>query len=105
MKGRENKKGSDKLTVSCNKHYQRAQHPRALKMLVDHVNEKPKATLLNPDAVVWQWSDGCAVLKSFSAAIAYYDPEADEVFTVKRYSACDRKHIDQFKAIVVKKSS
>lgn len=83
--------------------YQRSQHPRALKMLVDHVNEKPRATLLNKDAVVWQWSDGCAVLKSFLAAIAYYDPATNEVFTVNKFTMKDREHIQQFKALVVKK--
>lgn len=83
--------------------YQRSQHPRAIKMLVDHVNEKPTVTLLNKDAVVWQWTDGCAVLKSFMAAIAYYDSAANEVFSVNKYSTKDRNHIEQFKALVVKK--
>ena len=83
--------------------YHRSQHPRAIKMLADHVNEKPTVTLLNKDAVIWQWSDGCAVLKSFMAAIAYYDSSTNEVFTVKKYTPKDRYHMQQFKALVVKK--
>ena len=104
MKGRENniRKGSDNMSNLPRVPRQRSQHPRAIKMLVDHVNEKPTATLLNENAVVWQWSDKCAVLKSFSAAIAYYDPVCNEVFTVRRYNSQDSKHIKQFKAMVVR---
>lgn len=79
------------------------QHPRALKILADHASEKPKVTKVMDSAIVWQWSDGYAVLKSFLAAIAYYDKEANEVFTVKRYSPKMKKHIELFKDLMIKK--
>lgn len=83
--------------------FQRKQHPHALKLLSQHANEKPECTLLNHEAVIWKWSDGTAVLKSFCAAIAYYDSALNEVFTIKRYFPCDKPYIKQFTDLMVKK--